>query len=330
MLMGCCQNDDKGQRTGFFRSTAKRLIVWFVMVSGGLVLSSLLFTVMIGGIVGLFMNEDRVVSPNSVAVIEIEEAIGESSKILKALYESANNPNVAGIVVRVDSPGGSVGPSQELYAAIKRLKEKKKIVVSMGSVAASGGLYLSLAADKIYCQPGTLTGSIGVIMQTPNFTAIADKIGFKMMTIKSGKLKDVGNPFRPMEAADQEFLSSVIKTTYDQFVDAVWEGREKVFQERGISREKMLTFADGRIIPGTTAKELGLVDEFGDVYDAARAVLALANKPIPDTELPTFTYPGRKMMKFQELFEASSKMISSIQNRVVSGGTKVTYQAPVL
>lgn len=325
-----CQHEDKGKTKSFLPSLLRRLFSWFLMVTVGLVLSSLLFTVLIGGIVGLFMNEDRAVAPNSVAVIEIDEAIGESSKLLKALYESANNPNVAGIVVRVDSPGGSVGPSQELYAAIKKLKTKKKIVVSMGSVAASGGLYLALAADKIFCQPGTLTGSIGVIMQTPNFSAIADKIGFKMVTVKSGKLKDVGNPFRPMEAADQEFLSSVIKTTYDQFVDAVWEGRGKVFQERGISREKMLGFADGRIIPGTTAKEVGLVDEFGDLYDAARAVLELAGKPIPEDQLPHMTFPGRKLMRFQELFEASSKMVHSFQDRVVSGGTEVTYRAPLL
>jgi protease-4 len=214
---------------------------------------------------------------------------------LDRLYELADNKDIQGIVVRVDSPGGAVGPSQELYTAIKKIKDKKPVVVSMGSIAASGGLYLSLAANKIFCQPGTLTGSIGVIMQSPNFSSIADKVGFTMTTVKSGKLKDVGNPFRPVSAEDQAFLQGVVMNIYSQFVDAVVEGRS-------IPREEVLKFADGRIIPGSVAKELKLVDEFGDVHDAARAVFALKNRPLAEGEQPHLIYPGKKFSKLKELF----------------------------
>lgn len=317
------------RKGGFFTRTLKQIALWVLMLIGGFVGSMVLLTLVVGGVAGLFLDEESILSHDSVAVIEVDDAIRDASKVLKALYESANNPKISGIVVRVDSPGGAVGPSQEIHAAIKRLKEKKKIVVSMGSVAASGGLYLSLAADRIYCQPGTLTGSIGVIMQTPNVSSITDRLGFKMMTVKSGKLKDVGNPFRPVEAGDEEFLRSVIKTTYDQFVEAVWEGRERVFTERGISREKVAEFADGRIIPGSTAKELGLVDEYGDLYDAARGVLALSGKPLPDGQLPPLTYPGRKLMRLQELFGAASKAISYLGNQLTLGTTVVSYRAPI-
>lgn len=319
----------KRKSGGFLVRMLKKISLWALMLVGGFVGSMMLFALVAGGVAELFLGEERLVGHDSVAVIEVDDAIRDASKILKALYESANNPRIAGIVVRVDSPGGAVGPSQEIHSAIKRLKEKKKIVVSMGSVAASGGLYLSLSADRIYCQPGTLTGSIGVIMQTPNISTITDRLGFKMMTVKSGKLKDVGNPFRPVEAGDEEFLKSVVKTTYEQFVDAVWEGRERVFAERGISREKVYEFADGRIIPGSTAKELGLVDEYGDLYDAARSVLALSGKPVPDDQLPPLTYPGRKLMRFEELFGAASKMISSLTSRFTLDGVEVSYRAPI-
>lgn len=314
---------------GFFMKTLKKIALWLLMLIGGFVGSMVLVALLFGGVVGLFLDEERLMGHDSVAVIEVDDAITDASKILKSLYESANNPKIAGIVVRVDSPGGAVGPSQELYSAIKRLKEKKKIVVSMGSVAASGGLYLSLAADKIYCQPGTLTGSIGVIMQTPNISAIADRVGFKMTTVKSGKLKDVGNPFRPMEAGDEAFLNTVVKTTYDQFVSAVWEGRERAFSERGITRERVREFADGRIIPGSTAKELGLVDDYGDLYDAARAVLALAEKPLPEGALPSLVYPGKKLMRLEELFGAAGKAVSSARHQFLSGAAEVSYLAPV-
>jgi protease-4 len=317
------------RRSGGIGGFLKKIVLWVVMMVAGILVSTLFLAFAVSGVITLLGEEGQEVKNGSVAVIEVTDAISDGSKILKALYESAYNPKVAGIVVRVDSPGGSVGPSQELHDAIRRLRVKKKIVVSMGSVAASGGLYLALSADKIFCQPGTLTGSIGVIMQTPNVASIADKVGFKMMTIKSGKLKDVGNPFRPMEAADQEFLSTVINTTYDQFVNAVWEGREKAFAERGTTREKMLEFADGRIIPGSTAKEVGLVDEFGDVYDAARAVLAMSGKPIPDDQLPTLTHPGRKLMRFRELFEAAGSATSAIKKMMISGSTEILYQAPI-
>jgi protease IV len=222
-----------------------------------------------------------------VAVIDLQGVISDSSDVLKALYKEVYNKETKAIVLRVDSPGGAVAPSEEVFNAIRRLKNEKPIVASMGSVAASGGLYSALAANKIFCQPGTQTGSIGVIMQLPNFTKIAATVGFDMQTIKSGNLKDTGNQFRPMTSEERAYLEDTAKKVHQLFISAVVEGRN-------LPEDKVREFADGRMIIGKEAKELGLVDEFGDVYDAARAALALAGVELEDGRLPKLHYANRK------------------------------------
>jgi protease-4 len=222
-----------------------------------------------------------------VSVIEITGVIEDSSEALGALYREARSEGTKAIVVRIDSPGGAVAPSEEIYSAIQRLKSKKPIVVSMGSVAASGGLYAALAASKIFANRGTQTGSIGVIMQVPNYTSIADKVGFTMVTVKSGKLKDTGNPFRTMTDDERVFLETTTSKVHDVFIKAVSEGR-------GIPEEKVREFADGRVLLGTEAKDLGLVDDFGDIFDAARAALKLAHVEIADDSVPDLQYVNKK------------------------------------
>lgn len=219
----------------------------------------------------------------TVGVITLDDEIADTTDVLKKLYEFAGDEDVQGIVLRIDSPGGAVAPSQDIYSAVKKLKEKKPIVASMGSVAASGGLYVALSASKIFCQPGTLTGSIGVILQFPNLTKIADKVGFNMITVKSGELKDIGNPFRNLAETDRTFLQSTVMKAYDDFIKDVADGRK-------IPLNKVKSFADGRVILGREAKELGLVDEFGDVYDAARAVFDLKKAPLKVDEMPELYY----------------------------------------
>ena len=236
-----------------------------------------------------------------VAVVEMEGPIEDSSDVLKSLYEEARDKDTKAIVLRIDSPGGAVAPSEDVYNAVRRLKKDKPIVVSMGSLAASGGLYSAVGASKIFCQPGTQTGSIGVIMQIPNFTNVADKVGVSMVTVKSGALKDVGNQFRPMTDEERKFLQDTASKVHTLFIKAVAEGR-------GLPEEKVRSFADGRVIIGEEAKQLGLVDEFGDVYDAARAGLDLAGVKLAADELPALKYVNRKKNLLERAIQSASSL----------------------
>ena len=241
-----------------------------------------------------------------VSVIELAGVINDSNEVLKALYEEVRDKDSKAIVLRVDSPGGAVGPSEEIYSAVKRLKAEKPIVVSMGSMAASGGLYSSLAASKIYCQPGTQTGSIGVILQMPNFTTVADKVGVQMVTIKSGALKDAGNQFRPMTEEERKFLEDVAARVHKNFIQAVVDGRN-------LPLERVKSFSDGRVLLGSEAKELGLVDDFGDVYDAARAALALAKIELKPDEVPNLVYANKKKGFLERALDSQSLIPSLIE-----------------
>ncbi len=256
-------------------------------------------------------------SKRSVAVIELNGVIENSKEIVDELYKQAQNPGVEGIVLRIDSPGGSVGPSQDIYQAVKELKAKKPIVASMASVAASGGLYSALSASKILAQPGTLTGSIGVIMQLPNLTKIAEKAGFEMITIKTGALKDTGNSFRPMSESDRQFLEETALKVYADFVTAVSDSRS-------IPRETVLTFADGRVIIGSEAKQIGLIDDLGGVYDAARAVFDIKGSPLPEGEVPRLVYKSDPFEEVRRAINGVTKTISSFDLR--GGSAKVLYQ----
>jgi protease-4 len=260
-------------------------------------------------VVGRLRGGVDIVGGEKVAVIELAGVIEDATDVLKALYEEARDKDTKAIVLRVDSPGGAVAPSEEVYNAIKRLKAEKPIVVSMGSLAASGGLYSSLAASKIFCQPGTQTGSIGVIMQIPNFSSIADKVGFSMVTVKSGALKDAGNQFRPMTDEERKFLEDTAQKVHAQFIKAVADGRN-------IPEEKVRQFADGRVILGSQAKELGLVDEFGDIYDAARKGLELANVTLKPDELPHLVFSLKKKGFLSKLTDASSSLPSLVGEQV--------------
>ena len=248
------------------------------------------------------------VSKNSVAVVELSGMISDSKEVLEDLYEQAEDDHVQGIVLRIDSPGGAVGPSQEIFSAVRSLKAKKPIVASMGAVAASGGLYSALGASRILCQPGTLTGSIGVIFQVPNFSKIAEKVGVDFVTVKSGKLKDVGNTFRPMTDEEREFLQGTVSEAYEDFVKAVSESR-------GLEIGKVREFADGRVLLGSQAKELKLVDGYGDVMDAARLVFELAGKPLEADKMPKVFYTKDKFQKFAKMIGSSLGLGSLISDQ---------------
>lgn len=198
-----------------------------------------------------------------LVLLRIEGPILSGETYLKSIERISKGDNCKGILLRMDSPGGAVGASQEVYSALKALKVKKHIpiVVSYGNIAASGGYYISLAGDKIFSNRGTLTGSIGVIFQFPEASELMKKIGVNLTTVKSGALKDVGNYARKSTPDELSYLQSVIDNTYEQFVGDVLANRK-------IKRAELLKVADGRVLTGLQAYAVGLVDTLGGLSEA--------------------------------------------------------------
>jgi len=208
---------------------------------------------------------------NRIGLIRIEGIILDSSETIDQLRQYRDSSGIRAIILRIDSPGGGVVPSQEIYEEVKRIRDegKKKIIVSMGTVAASGGYYIASASDRIVANAGTLTGSIGVIMELANVEGLFKKIGVESVVIKSGRHKDIGSPFRKMQPEERLILQRLMDDVHDQFIQAVAEGR-------GIAQEKVRTMADGSVFTGREAKELGLVDDIGDLQDTVRLTADLA------------------------------------------------------
>ncbi len=211
-----------------------------------------------------------------IAVVPIEGAIGSemAKDVNRYLKQYAEDDRVKAIILRIDSPGGAVAPSQEIYREVVRAREegKKKIVVSMGSVAASGGYYIACPADVIFANPGTITGSIGVISEFVNYKELAEWAKLKTVTFKTGEFKDTGSPTRDLTENDKKYFQSLIQEMYGQFVTAVFNGRKgrgTVGQELS-DEAKVKALADGRVFTGQTGKQNGLVDEIGNFEDAIR------------------------------------------------------------
>jgi len=198
-----------------------------------------------------------------VALIRVEGPIFDSKNTIDELKEHLKDPSIKAIIMRIDSPGGAVAPSQEIYEEVRKAVTKKKIVVSMGSVAASGGYYIASPATRIVANPGTLTGSIGVIMEIPNFAGLMNKLGIKSEVVKSGRHKDIASVFRGIKKEDREILQDVLDNVHDQFISAVAEGRKML-------REDVQKIADGRIFTGEQALKIGLIDEIGNLEDAVK------------------------------------------------------------
>jgi len=205
-----------------------------------------------------------------IALIRIEGVIVDSKVVVDELHRYAEDESIMAILLRIDSPGGAVAPSQEIYDAVLQVREEegKKVVTSMGSVAASGGYYIASATDVIFANPGTLTGSIGVIMELTNFQELFEKLGLKSVTIKSGKNKDVGSPFREMKKEERALLQNVLDDVHSQFIEAVSQGRS-------LDIETVRSLADGRIFTGRQAKAVGLIDELGSLDAAVKMTAEL-------------------------------------------------------
>jgi len=232
-------------------------------------------------------------SRRKIARIIIEGPINGATRklVLKALRQ-VEEREYPSLLLRIDSPGGTVGDSQEIHAALLRLKEKGcHVIASFGNISASGGVYIGVAAEKIIANPGTITGSIGVILRGNNLSKLLEKIGIRFETIKSGVFKDILSPDRSLSNEERELLQSLIDSSYDQFVAAVAEGRD-------LSREKVCEFADGRVFTGAQAKDLGLVDELGDEDHARRLAARLADLDEEKTRTVTLGRPKKRLIGF--------------------------------
>ncbi|MDI7258681.1 MAG: signal peptide peptidase SppA [Thermodesulfobacteriota bacterium] len=288
----------------------KRILVGLVVIAG---LLAFFFALLF--IIGRYVvksGSTQFAFGDKIAVVEIRGVITHSSGIIEELHRYEEDEGVKAIILRIDSPGGGVGPSQEIHREVLKVKSKKKVITSMGSVAASGGYYIASASDLIVANPGTITGSIGVLMEFTNIEELFRKIGIKGLVLKSGEHKDIGSPFREMTAEEKKIIQSVIDNVHQQFIQAVAEGRK-------LDRSKVVQVADGRILTGEQAKHLGLVDQIGNLQDA----IDTTAKMVGIEGKPVILYPKKKFSLFDLLV---SKVTSAILDTLSEKGFQLNYR----
>ncbi|MFO7556842.1 MAG: signal peptide peptidase SppA [Desulfobacterales bacterium] len=196
-----------------------------------------------------------------VGIIEINGVIADSEDVMRHLKQFREDKGIKAIVVRINSPGGAVGPSQEIFREIRKTVVTKKVVASMGTIATSGGYYIAAGANGIVANPGSITGSIGVIMGFTNYEELLQKIGLVPIVVKSGEYKDIGSPVREMKPEEKKILQDFAKKIHRQFIEDIVDGRK-------MDRKSVESLADGRIFTGQESKEFGLVDRLGNLEDA--------------------------------------------------------------
>ena len=214
---------------------------------------------------------ERFTFGKTVAVVDVRGVISDAADTVDALDHLRQQDATIGVVLRIDSPGGAVAPSQEIYDAVWRLRARKPVVASLGNVAASGGYYVASAADVVVADPGTLTGSIGAIMEVQNVATLAEKVGVSQTVVKSGRFKDVGQPLRAVTDEERVLLQRMVDDVLGQFIDAVARGR-------GMEAGRVRALADGRLYSGAQARDVGLVDELGGLADATRVAWSRAGQ----------------------------------------------------
>jgi protease-4 len=278
----------------------KRILVGLGVIAALLIFFFIVFFVIgrfSGGTPGQFAFGDK------IAIVEMKGVITQSAGIIEELQQYLEDDGVKAIILRIDSPGGGVGPSQEIYREIMKIKTKKKVVTSMGSVAASGGYYIACASNLIVANPGTITGSIGVLMEFTNFEDLLKKIGIKGWVLKSGEHKDIGSPFREMTPIEKEIMQEVLDNVHQQFIQAVAEGRR-------LDVSKVVRIADGRIFTGEQAKNLGLVDQMGNLQDT----IDITAKMVGIEGKPNILYPKKRLSIWELLMRDMASAIIDILN----------------
>ena len=230
-------------------------------------------------------------------MVEIKGLITEADGKIQVLEDFLHRKEIKAIVVRINSPGGTVGASQELYEELKRVSRRKPVVVSLGSVAASGAYYVALGGTKILASPGTITGSIGVILQVPNLKKLLQKIGIEPVVLKSGRYKDLLSYYRSPSPEERRILEETLDEIHRQFMQAVAE-------RRGLKLEEVQKIADGRVFTGERAKELGLVDELGNFSRAVEEASRLAHIE----GRPHLVYGKKQRMWWKTLLEGRGEL----------------------
>ncbi len=275
-----------------------------ILIGLGVIAALLIFFISVLFFIGRYMGKPgRFAFGDKIAIVEITGVITQSSGIIEELNQYREDEGVKAIILRIDSPGGGVGPSQEIHREVLKIKSKKKVITSMGSVAASGGYYIACASDLIIANPGTITGSIGVLMEFTNIEELFKKIGIKGVVIKSGEHKDIGSPFREMTPEEKQIVQGVIDNVHHQFVQAVAEGRK-------MDREKVMQIADGRILTGEQAKQIGLVDQIGNLQDA----IDIVAKRVGIEGKPNILYPKRRFSLWELLVREMASTLLDILN----------------
>jgi protease-4 len=286
-----------------------------ILIGLGVIVALLIFFFAVLFIIGRYTGgkSSRFAFGDKIAVVEVKGVISQSSAVIEELQQYLADDGVKAIVLRVDSPGGGVGPAQEIHREIMRIRStsKKKVVTSMGSVAASGGYYIACASDRIVANPGTITGSIGVIMQFSNLEELLKKIGVKGVVLKSGEHKDIGSPFREMTPEEKKIMQDVLDNVHEQFIQAVADGRK-------LDRSKVAQIADGRILTGEQAKNLGLVDQLGNLQDT----IDITAKMVGIEGKPNILYPKRKISIWDLLMR---DMASAIVDALTEKGYELNF-----
>jgi len=278
-----------------------------ILIGLGVIVALLIFFFGILFLAGRYSGgkSGRMVFGDKIAIVEVKGVIAQSSGIIEELQQYLEDREVKAIILRIDSPGGGVGPAQEIYREVMKIKAKKKVVTSMGSVAASGGYYIASASDLIVANPGTITGSIGVIMQFSNFEELLKKIGIKGVVLKSGEHKDIGSPFREMTPEEKKIMQEVLDNVHQQFIQAVAEGRK-------LDRAKVVEIADGRILTGEQAKKLGLVDQMGNLQDT----IEITAKMVGISGKPNVLYPKKRLSIWELLMrDMASAIIDALNDK---------------
>jgi len=245
-------------------------------------------------------------SGDKIAIVEINDVIMSSEKTVEQIKKFREDKSIKAIILRINSPGGGVAASQEIYEEVKRTRESGKIiVVSMGSIAASGGYYIAVGSSLIIANPGTLTGSIGVIAQFISIKDLAEKLGISQTTIKSGSLKDAGSPFKQMNDSDKAYFQDVVDNSFMQFLDVV-------ATERKMDKETLLKYANGRVFTGLQAKEYGLIDSLGTFEDAIR----ITSKMAGIEGEPRIVREKKRFSVFEELLGSKIEDVTDIKNKL--------------
>ncbi len=283
-------------------------LLFFMLVFTALVCATV---VVIGLLIFAGSQRTELKFGEKIGIVEVSGAIAEARETMDILKRFREDDTIRAVVVRVNSPGGAVGPSQEIYREIRKTAQAKKVVASLGAVAASGGYYIASACDGIVSNPGTLTGSIGVIMGYTNIRGLLDKIGLYPVVIKSGKYKDIGSPVREMTPEERRILEDFADQVHGQFIRDVAQGR-------GLAVDKVRKVADGRIFSGQEAQKLGLVDRLGNLDDAVAWAAQMAGI---QGDVQTVREPKEKYPWLRYVTETAARQLAvAIRNQAVYAG----------